>query len=225
MADAKVIDANVASIMSRMALVMADIETVKKNGRNKFHGYEYATESDLLAKVRPSMAKHGLILLPSQKNVSPPDAFGNVTVCMEYTLASVDGAVWPEKLIAYGVGNDRAKNGNDGDKAVYKAVTGANKYLLFKLFQVSTGDDPEDETVSPEERPRAPAASPSAIDKVIDFANRVADMLDQGARPAEVYQFEESNKERFERLRGEFKNVPAVKAIIERIDKIYAEMA
>ena len=33
-----------------------------------------------------------------------------------------------------------------GDKGLYKAITGANKYFLFKLFQIETGDDPERDT-------------------------------------------------------------------------------
>ena len=39
---------------------------------------------------------------------------------------------------------DRNKNGV-GDKGIYKAITGANKYALLKLLQLATGDDPEDE--------------------------------------------------------------------------------
>jgi len=221
------INAEVASIMGRMALVMGDMERVKKNGKNKFHGYDYATESDLLDAVRPSMAKHGLVLLPSQKTVSPPDAFGNVTVTMEYTLASVDGAVWPEKLVSYGVGNDRAKNGNDGDKAIYKAVTGAHKYLLFKLFQVSTGDDPEAENVSNEDRP-APTPDPAKVDQVLkqidEFAASITLMLDQGAEPADIYKFEQANQTRFQRLREKYRERPGVKEPLDRIDRIYEKM-
>jgi hypothetical protein len=32
---------------------------------------------------------------------------------------------------------------DNGDKALYKAMTGAVKYWLYKTFLVSTGDDPE----------------------------------------------------------------------------------
>ena len=44
-------------------------------------------------------------------------------------------------IIAAGCGGDRNKNGV-GDKGLYKALTGANKYMLFKLFQIETGNDP-----------------------------------------------------------------------------------
>jgi hypothetical protein len=32
-----------------------------------------------------------------------------------------------------------------GDKAIYKAMTGATKYFYMKVFGVATGDDPENE--------------------------------------------------------------------------------
>lgn len=153
-------------IAGAICKVMLAVKRVPKNGRNKFHGYDYATEADLVSVIRPAMAEAGLILLPSQTEASGPDECGNVRVKVEYTLAHTSGEVWPHPLISYGVGNDRAKNGNDGDKAIYKAATGANKYLLFKLFQVDTGDDPEAETVSVEERPRsAPRQQQSPVRK------------------------------------------------------------
>lgn len=123
--------------------VMAKVSYVQKTGKNTFHNYKYAGEADLLAVLRPAMVEAGLMLLPSVKSVSPVDDFGNVTVQMEYSLVHRDGDVWPEKLGAAGMGNDKAKNGSVGDKGVYKAITGANKYVLFKLFQIETGDDPE----------------------------------------------------------------------------------
>lgn len=132
-----------AKIATALHEVMSKVGYVQKTGKNAFHGYKYAGEADLLDKLRPAMVEAGLMLLPSVKFVSPVDEHGNVIVNMEYTLVHKDGDIWPEPLGAAGMGNDRAKNGSVGDKGVYKAITGANKYLLFKLFQIETGDDPE----------------------------------------------------------------------------------
>jgi hypothetical protein len=132
-----------ATIAKALHEVMSKVGYVQKTGKNAFHGYRYAGEADLLDKLRPAMLEAGLLLIPSVKAVTPVDDHGNVTVQMEYTLMHKDGDVWPEKIGAAGMGNDRAKNGSVGDKGVYKAITGANKYVLFKLFQIETGDDPE----------------------------------------------------------------------------------
>ena len=122
--------------------VMSKVSYVQKSGKNSFHGYKYAGEADLLEKLRPAMLEAGLLLIPSIKGVSPIDEHGVTTVQMEYTLAHKDGDIWPSVICAAGQGGDKNKNGV-GDKGLYKAITGANKYLLFKLFQIETGDDPE----------------------------------------------------------------------------------
>lgn len=132
-----------AKIAAALHEVMSKVGYVQKTGKNTFHGYKYAGEADLLDKLRPAMVEAGLLLIPSGKAISEIDAYGNVNVTVEYTLVHKDGEVWPEKIVAFGCGNDKAKNGSVGDKGVYKALTGANKYLLFKLFQIETGDDPE----------------------------------------------------------------------------------
>jgi hypothetical protein len=133
-----------AKIATALHEVMSKVGYVQKTGKNQFHGYKYAGEADLLEKLRPAMVEAGLILLPSVRSVSDPDPHGNVLVQMDYTLVHKDGDIWPEKIGAAGVGNDMSpKTGRVGDKGVYKAITGANKYVLFKLFQIETGDDPE----------------------------------------------------------------------------------
>lgn len=130
------------TILRALHAVMEDVEYVQKSGENDFHGYTYATEADVLKRLRPAMIKHGLVLIPSVQQVSNIDANGVTTVTMQYTLAHTSGAVWPTPIFAAGSGGDRSKSGI-GDKGLYKALTGANKYLLFKLFQIEIGDDPE----------------------------------------------------------------------------------
>lgn len=132
-----------AKITAALHAVMSEVGYVQKTGKNAFHGYKYAGEADLLEKLRPAMLNHGLLLIPSVTDISPIDEHGNTTVRLEYTLVHKDGDVWPHPIGAVGTGNDRNKNGV-GDKGTYKAITGANKYLLFKLFQIETGDDPEE---------------------------------------------------------------------------------
>lgn len=132
-----------ATITKALHDVMSAVGYVQKKGRNEFHRYNYAGEADLLEVLRPAMLKAGLLLIPSGAEHSPVDEYGNTRVSVAYTLAHKDGDVWPDKIIAFGCGNDKNSKGGVQDKGTYKALTGANKYLLFKLFQIETGDDPE----------------------------------------------------------------------------------
>ncbi len=61
-------------------------------------------------------------------------------VVMAYTFADVDSG---EEVIAKVAGQGL----DPGDKAPYKAMTGALKYALLQSFLLATGDDPEDERV------------------------------------------------------------------------------
>lgn len=147
-----------AKIAAALHEVMSKVGYVKKTGRNSFHNYKYAGEADLLAVLRPVMVEAGLLLIPSVVDHSPIDEHGNKDVVIEYTLAHKDGDVWPHKVRAIGTGNDKNKNGV-GDKGTYKALTGANKYLLFKLFQIETGDDPEKDGDEEREGSKRPPAN------------------------------------------------------------------
>lgn len=122
--------------------VMARISYVQKDATNSFHGYKYVSEAKLLDALRPAMVDVGLMLIPSFESGSLDHATGNTDIIMSYTLMHKTGAIWPQKIRVPGCGNDKNKTGI-GDKGMYKAMTGANKYLLFKLFQIATGDDPE----------------------------------------------------------------------------------
>lgn len=133
-------------LLAALNKVMASVGYVQKDKKNAFHGYKYAGEEALLTVLRPALVENGLILIPSLDGAPAMDEHGNTNLTMAYTLAHVSGAVWPEKIRVPGCGNDRAKNGTMGDKGAYKALTGANKYMLFKLFQIATGDDPEVES-------------------------------------------------------------------------------
>ena len=109
--------------------VMADVDNVPKKGWNDYHKYHYVLSSDLLAALQPACAKHGLIIFPTMEGMPTMDTHGNTHIVMNYRLAHVSGQVWPFPVRIPGAGNDKARSSNAiGDKGVYKAMTGAQKY-------------------------------------------------------------------------------------------------
>ena len=135
----KITVTNERVILIALNKVMQEVGYVQKQSKVQFGStkYNYASEAELLATLRPSMVAVGLVFVPSVHSVIPRDTNGNTYVEMKYMLGHISGAVWPYELKAWGCGGDK------GDKGLYKAITGANKYMLFKLFQIETGDDPE----------------------------------------------------------------------------------
>lgn len=140
-----------------LARVMAEVSRVKKSGRNEFHRYDYATESDLTDAIRGHLAEQGVAILPSVIDVkSEPLASSKrneilTTATLEITLVcAASGETRTTRWQGQGL--------DAGDKGFYKAYTGAMKYFLMKTFLISTGDDPEDDAPqqAPRQQPRAP---------------------------------------------------------------------
>ena len=153
------------NLIQKLAAVMAQVEKVPKNGHNDFYNYDYATEADITDAVRSAMAQQGVMLIPSVEDVQWKDMptksgaverLATLRVCFTVT----DGVDKMEFRVL-GEGQDRS------DKATYKAMTGATKYAILKLFLIPTGNDPETEG---EEKPHtgvraAPAGAPAPAPK------------------------------------------------------------
>lgn len=133
-------------LVSKLAKVMQEVKYIEKKGYNSFHKYNYATESDVAEKVREVLATQNVMMIPNVKEHSTREhinAKGRTeyiaTVLMEFIF--IDGETG-EKITF-----QMAGEGQDaGDKAYYKAITGAQKYALMKAFMIPTGDDPEQDS-------------------------------------------------------------------------------
>lgn len=161
------------SIIKAIADIREEVGTVPKDAKNEHFGYQYVSEREMQAAIRPLLAKHKLIILPSaDPNCHPTtDSQGYFNYMAAFRLCHVNGDVWPELI--YVPAQDK------GDKAAWKANTGAMKYCLNRLFMLDTGDDPEgkddaakssraDRPQPPTRRPaqRAPTAPSSGGEKL-----------------------------------------------------------
>lgn len=132
-----------ATLYRKIAGVTAAVSRIPKNGRNTFHNYTYATESDITDGLRDLLAEHGLAFLPPSvlswerdETVDNPKLGPRTRVQVQFALGCADtGETYTAVL--WGEGQDNA------DKGFYKAYTGAVKYFLMKTFLIATGDDPE----------------------------------------------------------------------------------
>lgn len=141
------------NLMNKLVDITSTIDRIPKNGHNDFHHYDYALESDIKDVVRKEMTERGLQMIPNELSrtitqISSKNGSQQlVSLEVEYTIFDAESGE-SVKMKGYGDGQD------SGDKAVYKAKTGALKYALTTLFMIPTGDDPE--------RPLQP---PKSIDK------------------------------------------------------------
>jgi hypothetical protein len=123
--------------------VMAGFRGVEKSGENSFHRYKYASDADILWTLKPLLAQHGLsIMLVSFDVINTGEIKTNrggterlIDLCVTYRLSHKSG----EWVLVQSPGSGQ----DPGDKAHYKAMTGALKYALRQTFAIPTGDDPE----------------------------------------------------------------------------------
>jgi len=124
------------SLHAKLASIMGSIERVAKDGRNDFHKYDYVTEAALMDAVRSKLAENKVMLFTSIDGVTKD---GTLTTILT-TFTFVDGESGEHfEIKGAGTGDDK------GDKGLYKAITGAVKYMLMKNFLISTGEDPEND--------------------------------------------------------------------------------
>ena len=130
-------------LASKFINVMQECSHIAKSGTNSYHGYKYATSSDVMQKVNSALTKFGIASFVSPNLISLQDvttAKGNIehlaTVEVEIKLVDKDSG---EEAILKGLGNGQ----DSGDKAIAKALTSAMKYAYMMSLAISTGDDPE----------------------------------------------------------------------------------
>lgn len=144
------------SLARKIAEIVATVGYIAKSGRNTHQNYAYATDADVLAPVRLEMAKRNLALTPdvvkTEWSTLETQRGGKNRLCsltVEWTLEDGDSG---EKKVFKNMGEGM----DTQDKATYKAMTGATKYALLKLFQIPTGDDPEKDDEGPAQQEQKP---------------------------------------------------------------------
>lgn len=118
---------------------------------NTYDKYKYFSEAQYKLLFTELFAKCGLELKYEETENAffagtDKMPFGRL-VKLEFTLTDIDTGFFETSTVS-GEGMDK------GDKAGYKAYTGALKYYLANTFMVATGDDPEKDEEK-EDKPKA----------------------------------------------------------------------
>jgi len=127
------------NIYQKISEVMKDVEYLKKDGdikkKDGSQMYTYLSELKITSSIRKSLIKNRLIMYPKKMDsITMPSGMEKVKI--DYAIVDIDSK---DEIIAQGIGV-----GQDfGDKAIYKAMTGAFKYTQRQTFMISTGDDPD----------------------------------------------------------------------------------
>ncbi len=127
----------------------------EKDGINRHQSYKYITEKQYKANFAKALKRTGLLWKMETVDVHFQGAISDkmhLVICnFKGTITDPETGEYEEYLFS-GSGAD------NGDKAVYKAVTGGHKFFLAANFNVAEDNDPENDK---EDTPKTgPPASP-----------------------------------------------------------------
>jgi len=144
--------------------------TLKKEARNDYDKYNYFSEAQYKALFTELFSECGLELSFTELEYntfegSEKQANGRAPK-LKFFLTDIETG-FNEETVITGEGIDK------GDKAGYKAYTGALKYYLANTFMVATGDDPEKD--SPEVK--VAKTEKKATAKQISLCKQIAESM------------------------------------------------
>lgn len=139
-------------LIFKLADAVRAIGNVEKSGRNEFQKYNYVKAADVAWIVRKALSERNIYLVCDVldvRNYEIPAREGHMqAVDVKMQFSFFDGEApetLPVVLHSCGTGTDK------GDKAIFKAQTGALKYGLRHAFLIPDESDPEgDESVDKE---------------------------------------------------------------------------
>jgi hypothetical protein len=122
------------SLFQKLVKILGSAGHIKKTGHNSHNNYQYATEADIVDSIRDKLVEQGIFVFSSVEGIERVESLTTVKILHTF-VDSETGAAFP--VYSYGQGSDKH------DKGVYKAITGATKYMYQKNFLIASEDDPE----------------------------------------------------------------------------------
>lgn len=129
----------IPKIYKAIHAVMQELRPVAKDGKYKTEKckYNYQQGADIVSAVRGLILKHGIVIYPAKMSRVREGELSLVKVV--YKLVCVEDESYIRvPIVSCGQGY--------GDKAVYKALSGAYKYLFKQVFMIEEGEDDYDKS-------------------------------------------------------------------------------
>lgn len=176
----------------KLLLAQETATAVEKKGENTGHKYHYAKAEDVIAEAQRALHVAKLVgfMRPGEvetTQIQSREGNGGImaTLKAELVIRDPDGAGdSPVELIvpAIGTGTDYP-----GDKAIYKAMTGAAKYAYSSALGIPFTDDPEQDNAGAggARRPGGKEASPAQKSLLTRLFNKAG--IDAEVKKATVF--------------------------------------
>lgn len=198
------------SLTQKLVEAALEVPHIEKGGRNEQQKYNYAKAEDVAAAATKALLSRGVLaefecLESVETPITTKSGTSGLIVKAICELVVIDSATREsETRKAIGYGADYP-----GDKAIYKAMTGARKYAFIHLLGIDIGDDPEDTKGQPQQREAVKASATrkgserpiTANQKgVINALSGEANLTKAQASAIRVWWTAKAGKQHFDRL-------------------------
>lgn len=145
-------------LLLKLSTILGEVGAIPKTGFNKFHGYHYHSEADVNSAFQKLFHNHKIMFSASMVSSEMRETTtrnGNTEFIykanMRFTFFDAETG---ESLTGCMSGEGQ----DNGDKALYKSISGTQKYILMKTFMITDHNDPEgDDGVDERNANKAPA--------------------------------------------------------------------
>jgi hypothetical protein len=150
-------------LYNKILNVMRKVKGIEKKGEVSFKStkYAYQREEDITAAIREACIEEGLVIIPIACHVVNTTST-NVEITMDYKIVDADTG----EFEIIGIGGEGQDN---GDKKMYKALTGAYKYMQKQVFHLTSQENDPDDIPSPEKPNTTPSTPDNYLDTVFTF--------------------------------------------------------
>lgn len=143
-------------LAAKLVAAALAVENVAKRGTNTEQNYKFAQAEDVASAATKALLAHGVLAefecedAETQPIRSKRGSEGLIVTVRCRLIVTDSESGQTESRLAMGSGSDYP-----GDKAIYKAMTGARKYAFLHLLGIPIGDDPDAHRGEPRTPPRA----------------------------------------------------------------------
>jgi len=133
------------SVVQALASVMAEVQSVGKDGKNTQQGYSFRGIDGVVNAVGPALRKHGVVIIPTLLESSYRDIevgqkrtlMREVTVTVRYTIHGPAGDTLEGTVVGESM--------DSGDKGTAKAFSVAYRTFLLQALTIPTHQPDPDE--------------------------------------------------------------------------------
>ena len=172
---------NKTELFKKLLQVQQRLKPIAETGKNTYQRYSYATALDILEPVKRTCNELGLFIYldVTESEIEP----GKARCTVKLTAVDCEtGESLSINSCGYSEDWSYKENRATGDKAIYKAITGATKYAVREMFLLGSTDDPEKEEMKQQITSRPRTISQAQVNRLYTLATEEVGLSKERAK-------------------------------------------